>query len=276
VRRGHRGRVEIDVARRELEGRGHDADDGKRIAAPASDAECFPDHIGVPVETALPEGVADENGVGAAPALFGGRECAAKGGRDAQGFKEARGDEHFGDLFGESAGGFGEIVEVVATDGLEGGVEAIPIFETRRGNETVGVAALHVVLGDLDQLIGVGERQGTQDDGIDGGEDRAVGSDAQGKRENDGQRERRRFAQEAQSGAEVEEERVGECRGVDFADGLSDLFGAAEFKESMAVRPVRRFALIDVRAGELVDVVSHLAVDGIVGGVCGARVAIGF
>jgi hypothetical protein len=36
--------------------------------------------------------------------------------------KEARCYECFGDALGELAGGFGEVVEVVAADGLEGGV----------------------------------------------------------------------------------------------------------------------------------------------------------
>ena len=127
---------------------------------------------------------------------------------------------------------FGEVVEVVAADGLEGGVEAVPVFEAHGSDEAVGVAALDVVLVDADELIAVGKRQGTQDDGVDGGEDRAVGADAEREGEDDGERERRRFAQEAQCGFEIEDECFGDGGDVDFADGLPDLFAATEFERA--------------------------------------------
>ena len=80
---------------------------------------------------------------------------------------------------------------------------------SRRTGATKGLASrlAGVVLIDRHKLIAVGKRKRAEDDGVNGGEDSAVGADAEGESEDDGERERRRVAQEAQGGVEVEAQR---------------------------------------------------------------------
>ena len=46
--------------------------------------------------------------------------------------------------------------------------------------------SFRIVLVDAHKLIGVGEREGLEEDGVDGGEDGAVGTDAESQSENYG------------------------------------------------------------------------------------------
>ena len=176
--------------------------------------EFFSEDGGIAGKAALPQVVADDDGVGSAEVELIAGEVAAERRRDVEGFEEARGDEGHGEFFREGAGDFGEVVGVVAADGGEGGVHAVPVFEAHGGDEGVGVAIAGVVLTDLDELVAVGVGERAENDGVDGGEDSAVGSDTEGEGENDGGGKRGRAAKEAQGGAEIEAEgfeRAGRC-----------------------------------------------------------------
>ena len=124
VRRTDGPHVHIGVG--ELEGCRHDADDGRCVAAYV---HLLPYGCRICMESPLPVAVAEEHGTGSAPMLLIGCEFTAQRRGDAHYVEEARGHEAFGNLLRQRAGGFGEIVEVVAADGLEGRVHAVPVFE---------------------------------------------------------------------------------------------------------------------------------------------------
>src|SRR5580704_8516564 len=98
------------------------------------------------VEAAGPEAVADERDVGTAVMFFRGCEVAAQLGRDAPDLKKARCDERVVEPLRERTRGFGFIFGVVAADGLEGVIEAVPVFEPRRCGEGPRLIGADVVL----------------------------------------------------------------------------------------------------------------------------------
>jgi hypothetical protein len=111
------------------------------------------------VETALPVGVAEDDSVGPAEVFFFRGEVTAEEGRDLEDLQKARGDERDADSFGKWTGDFGEVVGVVAADGGEGGVGAVPILEANRSDEAIRVAVADVVLIEGDEAIAVGVRE---------------------------------------------------------------------------------------------------------------------
>ena len=255
---GRAGRPQVNVAAGKVEGRRHDADDGPGRRA---DVELFGEDGGIAIEAALPEAVADEERVRSAEVLFFGGEVAAEERSDLEHLKKARSDKSAGDFFGKGAGGFGEVVGVVATDGGEGGIHPVPLFEADGSDEAVGVAIADVVLVEANEAIAVGVGERAEDDGVDGGEDGAVGADAEGEGEDDGGGEGGRAAEKAEGRTQIEAQGFEEGRGVDFAELLADLLAAAEFEEGAAACFLRGEALGDAGLGELVDVVGDLAVE---------------
>src|SRR5436190_21324859 len=91
-------------------------------------------------------------------------------------------------FFKQYAGSLGVVFEVVARDSLERGIHMVPLFETHRGHECVGALQFWLPLQKKYQLIAIRKRQGFEENGVNGGKDRAVCANAEGQRENDGQR----------------------------------------------------------------------------------------
>ena len=219
--------------------------------------------IGIAVKLLLPIVVADEYGVGTAEAFLLGNKIAAEHGRNAENLKEARGDEGLSNSFRQRTGKLGEVVFVVAGDAGERRGHAVPVFQTSRRDEGVGVAALGVVLENTDQLVAVRKRQRTQHDGVNGGEHRGVGADAEREREDDGKREARRLEEKTHSGAEMESKRFAERGEMHFPHLLPYLLAAAEVNECAPARFLGTHAASNVGGNHAFNVIGDLAIDGI-------------
>ncbi len=213
------------------------------------------------MEAALPQAIAEDDRVGSAEVLFFRCEVAAEERIDAQDLKKARRDKAHGELLRQRAGDLRHVAGVVAADGGEGGVHAVPVLQARGSNEAIRVAIADVVLIDLEEAIAVGVGQGAEDDCIDCGEDGAVGADAEREREDDCGGERRRTAQKAHGSAAIERESLDQLRGVDFANPLANLFAPAKFQDGAAAGFLRREAGFDAVLHEPVDVEADLAVE---------------
>ena len=133
----------------------------------------------VSVETPLPQAVADDRGGWTAEAFFRGEEVATKQRTDAHDGEEA--GRCIGDRkpFRNGAGGFGEVVLVGSADGLERGVQLIPILQADGRDEAVRILIARIALQYQDELVADRVGQRAQDDGVEYGKDSAVGADAQ-------------------------------------------------------------------------------------------------
>ena len=113
----------------------------------------------------------------------------------------------------------------------------------------------------LHQPIAVGEGQRTEQDGVDGREDRAVGTDAERERQHDGGRKARSAAHAAQRETDVAQRRIQDARDIGIAHPLALGDRVAELDP----RPTPGILVRDALGAQLVraltDVKRDLAVD---------------
>src|SRR6266852_87432 len=197
------------------------------------EAQIFPDDVGIGVEATTPEAIANQGRGRPVESLLVGREFTAQHWRNGPDLKETGGDPGASYPFRQRAGGLGNILAVIAGERLEGGIEAIPVFKTNRSNQMEWARSFRIVLVDAHKLIGVWEREGLEEDGIDSGEDGTVCANGKGQGEDDGGREGWGFTDEAKGGFDIGHSGVQEPDAVDFADFLFNLFPPSEFQHRL-------------------------------------------
>src|SRR6267154_55989 len=225
------------------------------------EAKIFPDDVGVGVEATAPEAIANEHSGRSVESLLVGRKFAAQHGGNRPDLKETGGDPRPTLPFRQSAGGFGDVFNVIGGEGLKGGIEAIPVFKTNRSNQMEGARSFRIVLVDAHKLIGVWEWEGLEEDGIDSGEDGTVCANGKGQGEDDGGREGWGFTYEANGGFDIGHSGVQEPDAVDFADFLFNLFTPAEFQHRPPSRLFGCHPLGDVVIGQLFDMKAKLLIE---------------
>jgi len=230
----HFGAGRVDGA--EVEGVGKDADDG---VGGVAEGDGFADDIGVAVELALPEWVAEDDDRGTAGlGLLGGEDYAAHEGLDTEGMEEVIHDIDLGDGDGNAAAGelpvAGRGEGVVAGEVGEGYVLALELLNGVGGVGGAGGSALGNFGGDADQAVRFGEWERAQQDGVDDGEDDDVGADAESEDENGDGGEAGVAAEGAEGVAEVLEEDVEPGEAAGFALVFFCLLDSAETDEGAA------------------------------------------
>ncbi len=156
----------------------HDADDGEGALV---EIDGGTDQVGVGGEAGGEEVRSEDDDGGGAGFVVGGEEGAAEGGGDAEDGEEVRGDVADADGDGFAAAGEGEFVADGGGDVGEDAVLFLPLLELGVGGAVGGDAGAAVGIEDADELAGVGEREGFQEDGVDGAEDGGVGAEAEGE-----------------------------------------------------------------------------------------------
>ena len=116
-----------------------------------------------------------------------------------------------GELLRQLARELGIVLGVVAADGLERMVHAVPILQPDGCN--LGLRRLGLDLRDADDAAAVWKRQRPQQHGIDGRKDGAIGAYAQCQGQDDGEGKRGRFGQGTQR-----EPHVAQCGIESFGD----------------------------------------------------------
>src|ERR1700719_1842171 len=96
------------------------------------EAQIRSDDVGIGVEATPPEVIANQDSGWPVEGLLVRRKFTAQHRRNSPDLKEARGHPGASYPFRQRAGGLGGIFAVAAGDRLEGGIEAIPVFEANR------------------------------------------------------------------------------------------------------------------------------------------------
>ncbi len=163
----------------DAERRRHDADHGKRLAVQRNLAA---HDGGVGAKTARPQPLGEDDHVVVPGRVFVGSEGPAQQWLDAERLKEPRRDAGGPERLGLATASDIERAELHQPHPLERAGLALPVQEVRRrygktrhARESVGRRRVP----DEREAIGVGEREGAQQDGVHHAEDRGVGSDAQ-------------------------------------------------------------------------------------------------
>ena len=132
---------------------------------------------------AVPETVADDRNIRPAFAIFFGKEAAAFGRSHAENVKEAGRGSSRGNLFRCAVRGKTRVKRIIRADALERARLLPDARHLGKGNREAVDAALHVVSSNRNELIGIFIRQRKKQHGVNDGENRGVGADAQRKRE---------------------------------------------------------------------------------------------
>src|SRR5260370_707471 len=178
------------------------------------------DDGGVGGESTTSEAIANEGSDRSVEDRLVGRKFAGQHGGNSPHLKETGGVPGASHSFGQRASGLGNIFPVIAGERLESGIEAIPVFKTNWSNQMEWARSFRIVLVDAHKLIGVREREGLEEDGVDGGEDGTVCANGKGQGEDDGGREGWGFTDEPNAGFDIGHRGVQEPEPVDFADFL--------------------------------------------------------
>ena len=157
-----------------------DAEDGHRLAV---EEDFFVDDGRIRPETALPEGVGEDgDGVGVNGFVVIGSDGTAERGPDAERFEPSAGDEGGGnDLVAVAGGEAGRAIELggQALDG-GGGAEVI-----KHGVGEAPVGPVFALAGpgkfELDEALGIGEREGAEEELVEEGENGGVGANSDGE-----------------------------------------------------------------------------------------------
>ena len=242
----HFGAGGVDGA--EVEGVGEDADDGGGRVA---ERDGLADDVGVGVELALPEWVAEDDDRGTAGAgFFGGEGEAAHQRLHAKSVEEVIHDIDLGDGNGNAAAGelpvAGRGEGVVAGEVGEGFVLALELLDGIGGVGGAGGSALGDFGGDADQAVRFGEWERAQQDGVDDGEDNDVGADAESEDEDGDGGEAGVAAEGAEGVAEILKKDVEPGEAAGFALLLLCLLDAAEADEGAATGFFGRHAVADI------------------------------
>src|ERR1700676_4125292 len=99
------------------------------------EAQIFSHDVGIGVEATTPEAIANQGCGRPVESLLVGRKFTAQHGGNSPDLKETGGNPGASYPFRQRAGGLGDIFAVIAGERLEGGIEAIPVFETNRSNQ---------------------------------------------------------------------------------------------------------------------------------------------
>src|SRR5262249_49019449 len=176
-------RPDVNVAILKKKGSRHHSDDGVRHW---SKSEMFADDMGIAVEATTPITITDQCHTGPAESCFVRSKIAAESRRNPQDFQKARGHEGLFQSLGEFTGNFRGVLRVIPRNRLERGIPAIPIAQTSGRYERI--RAFRTALVQSHELIGPGKRQRLQENRINSGKDRAVGTDAESKCEHNSDR----------------------------------------------------------------------------------------
>jgi hypothetical protein len=148
----------------------------------------------------------DEDALRAADAVIVEREAAAARGRDTPDVDKSRCNQRAFDALGELAGRLGDVLGVIARDPGEHRVQPLPVFEAERRDVVFGGRGNSLT--QLHQSIAVRKGQRAQQHSVERREHRAVGADAERKRQNDRERECGRAAERAQRVAHIAQKRI--------------------------------------------------------------------
>ena len=203
--------------------------------------------------------MAHEHRARAAHQMFLRVEAAADRRQHAPDIEEARRDPRATDAFRNVARRVGDILHVVAGDGLKRRVQAVPVSEAE-GRDVVRRAAGGLFL-QAHQLVALGKRERAQDDGVEGGEHRGVRAHAERERQDNGDRETWAPRERPDGVADVTQTRVDDQRHVHVARALTLQWYVAELQVRAAARLVWRHALGTEFVDALGDVERHLALD---------------
>ena len=265
------------------EGGRHDADHGVGRAAELHGAA---DDVWVLREAALPETVAEHDGLGGAGEVFAFGPEAAGGGLCLQCAEEAGCDESAGDLLGIAGAGEEHAAVFVEADFLKRAVLGAPVGVVGHRHRTVVHPEEVGLFPDGDEAVGLGEGQRAQQGGIDHAEDRGIGPDRQRKRGDDhgGEtgcpeecakdvaeieehgrksewRKAQREIQAASLGAECDHGvDAGGAAGGDPAGDKGDgeqRQGGGEVREAIHAGDAEELALKELRAGQGTDAAEH-------------------
>ncbi len=112
------------------------------------------------------------------------------------------------DLLRRAVGGDARRAAARRRDAGERPLQPLPVRVVARRRRVAREARGGVVLPDEDDAIGIGVRQRPDQDGVDRGEDRRVGADAEGQRRDRDRGEARRLSQQAKAVAQIGEKGV--------------------------------------------------------------------
>src|SRR5260370_40054058 len=101
----------------------------------AIEPQILANDVGIGVETAAPETIANQGRGRPVEGLLVGRKFAAQHGGHTPHLKETGGDPGASHSFGQRASGLGNIFPVIAGERLESGIESIPDFKTNWSNQ---------------------------------------------------------------------------------------------------------------------------------------------
>ena len=121
-------------------------------------SQVFPDDVWISVEPAAPKTVANKDRIRAVEDLLLRRKFPARRGHHAPDLKKARRNPSTSHFLRQRAGGFGDVLGVVAGERLKRGIETIPVLETGWSNKVERPRIFRIVLVDAHQLSGLWER----------------------------------------------------------------------------------------------------------------------
>src|SRR5208282_2747070 len=151
-------------------------------------------------EVALPEAVADDDYRAAARAIFFGEEGAANDGFDAKERENAGGHVLRVEALGLAGAGESDARGASGFDGFEGMALVAPVDPILVGGRDSGVGTF---FGDEDEAGRIAERERTEEDGVDDGQDGRVRADAEGEREDGDGGEAGAFCEEAEGVTDI-------------------------------------------------------------------------
>ena len=223
----------------------------------------------IATERRLPEAVAEDRNTRLAVVLFLFGERAAQERRGAQHVEKVAahaeilkalrlaeaGQEHVG----RAAAVVAELL--VGGDAGEALVAPLPVGPVGGRRDVPRPAPKRIRLEDPDQFVGILVGQRPEQHRADDAEDRGAGADADGERGDRNRRERRVFAQRAESVADVLQRGLDERQAAVVAVRFLNLHRSSETQDGLAPRLIERQTAPDVIVGEHVEMCGHLVLE---------------
>ncbi len=176
----------------------------------AIDLDGAADDRGIGGEAALPEAMAEHDAPVLADRFVLGQEHPAGGGLNAHDREEVRRDVEalhvLGLVFADEIGR----PPLECREVLEDALLPPHVEEVRRGDGLATIAIVRLAVREQSDPIGVAHREGPQHERVDIREDRRVGSEAEGQRDDDDRARGRAFQDAAAGVAQFESERLHE------------------------------------------------------------------
>jgi hypothetical protein len=238
---------------RKMEVGGHDAED---LPADTFELDRTADDGGIGSELLLPQSVAEDDEVILAGLVVAGAEDPAEERAGAENLKEFGGDQR-----GSETKGFATAIEIkFVALGVGGDVKRFGLVA--KGDER----AFRIGAGNADETLRLRERKRTKKDVVDEREDGGIGADAESKGQGRDERKGGRFAEGAESVAEIAKESFKERQRTLFADRFLGLLETAQLKEGLAAGFVGREAaaevVVDVELEVRLEFLAELPVEG--------------